>query len=72
MNNKERGLYPKYYVAKRNELGVGARVEDWVFVLNPSKDKGAVFALRAYAWWAEENGYETLAKDLREKIKEFQ
>jgi len=74
MNDKERGLYSKYHVTKLvkrkydwEELPVG-----WVFVLNPATDPGAVFALRAYAVWAKAHGYEQLAADLKDKIKEYE
>lgn len=79
MDDKERGLYPKYLVQKivyrsrgwaKDGLEVEP-VEDWVFVLNPKKDPGAQFALRAYAVWAERNGYEQLGKDIREKLEEL-
>lgn len=71
MSDKEKGLYPKYYVQKIEENDL-LEVDEWVFVLNPTRDKGARFALRAYAVWAEHHGYDALGSDIREKLKEYE
>jgi hypothetical protein len=69
MNNKDRGLYPKYKVIKINEAGrAQEEVQDWVFVLNPATDTGARFALHAYAIWARREGYDQLSDDIMEKL----
>lgn len=74
MTDKDKGLYPKYYVEKIVTRGThqhGEPVQDWVFVLNPTTDPGAVEALRAYTNWAAANGYERLAFDLEDKLEEL-
>lgn len=76
MSNKNKGLYGKYYVYKivnadADDYGVIPEVvpvNDWVFVLNPRTDPGAVAALTAYIDWARGNGYDALATDLEEKL----
>lgn len=79
MNNKSKGLYPKYHVQKL-AYGIDQRGDesvtpiplyDWVFVLNPATDPGAVVALKAYINWAATNGYERLAIDLEDKLEEL-
>jgi hypothetical protein len=73
VNDKNKGLYPKYHVEKIVDKGNGQSsepVEDWVFVLNPKTDPGARFALRAYAVWAERHGWHRLAADIREQLGE--
>lgn len=79
MNNNNKGLYPKYYVQKLiyevdqrgEETVTPIPTPDWVFVLNPKHDPGAVAALKAYIAWASDNGYELLAKDLEDKLEEL-
>lgn len=66
-DDKQRGLYPKYYVQKIVDHDL-LEVHDWVFVLNPTTDPGARFALLAYAVWCEKHEYYQLAEDIREKI----
>lgn len=66
-------LYDKYNVEKivRNTDGQVIDfepVDDWVFVLNPTTDPGARFALHAYAIWCEQNGKPELGKEIRDKI----
>lgn len=80
MSDKEKGLYPKYYVAKIIESPQGVfdssvkleTVKDWVFVLNPRTDPIARFALLAYAVSAERRGYKQLGADIRAKLKEYE
>ena len=60
------GLYNKYTVIN-NETG--REVEDWCFVLKPSKDPAAKVALKAYAN-ATEN--ESLRNDLYVVLKEME
>lgn len=75
MTDKDKGLYPKYHVEKIITLATyqyAEPVEDWVFVLNPATDPGAVVALKAYIYWAYDNDYRKLAIDLEEKLKEFE
>lgn len=73
--DKSKGLYDKYFVSKvvTFEESTGTYhnlmpVEDWVFVLNPTTDPGAVFALHAYAVWARQNGYDQLSDDITAKL----
>lgn len=70
MSNKERGLYPKYYVQKivGNDL---LEVNDFVFVLNPKTDPIAAGALEFYADQADAAGYTELAEDLWKLLDEL-
>lgn len=63
MSDKERGLYPKYYVQKivGNDL---LEVNDPVFVLNPQTDPIAAGALEFYADQAYDAGFHQLAEDI--------
>lgn len=73
MDDKSVGLYDKYLVYKHegnpeSPDGGWVAVEDWVFVLSPSTDHGAAFALNAYAIWAKQHGFSQLSDDIRAKI----
>lgn len=77
--SKNRGLYPKYRVQRLRiadddngqPVIKSEEVNDWVFVLNPVRDPGAVAALRAYIYWAYDNDYRQLAIDLEDKLEEL-
>lgn len=62
-DDKDRGLYGKYYVER---IDVSPKHKDCAyFVLDIDHDPLAAVALAAYADAAEEAEYEELAEDLR-------
>lgn len=62
--DKKRGLYPKYEVRRASD---GTVVEDFCFVLVPSKDPIAREVLESYAHLCRKD-YPKLANDLYEEL----
>lgn len=71
MPDRHTGLYAKYYVARMDgrDAPGGDKDNARYFVLDYVNDPGAVVALRAYIHWAEDNGYDSLALDLRYQLE---
>lgn len=61
MSDKERGLYGKYYVKRKNDT-TGKHDNCQYFVLDPQHDEFAVIALLAYAEACQEE-YPLLSED---------
>ena len=68
MSDRSRGLYQKYLVKRRHDPE-GKHDDCDFFVLDLVHDKHARPALLAYADSAERDGYQALARDLRERAE---
>jgi len=66
VDDKDRGLYPRYHVERLNDAA-GKHSACWVFVLDPHHDPHARVALKAYADSCAVD-YPLLAGDLRAKM----
>jgi len=69
VDDKERGLYPKYSVIKIDDPD-GKHDDCWYFVLDPKHDKYALPALMAYQRACAEE-YPLLSEDLADIIRHY-
>ena len=71
MDDRERGLYGKYNVARSDGSGgPGGKHENcYYYVLDLDHDPFALPALEAYANACEKDGYVELAADLRQEVR---
>jgi len=68
MTSKNIGLIPKYWV-ERTDGKVKENAQ--YFVLDLANDPGAVPAIKAYINWCAANGYDMLAIDLEQLMKDL-